>query len=58
MKESGPTIGWLIKVALLDLIAALVLYLYDRSAGWGSLHPYGAAHSTSESRCRLSVCSL
>jgi len=38
---SGPTSGWLIKVALLDLIAALVLVLYGRSERWDSLHLYG-----------------
>jgi len=31
----------LIKVALLDLVAALLLSLYGRSEGWDSLHLYG-----------------
>ena len=39
--ESGATGGWLIKVALLDLVAALCLLLYGRSERWDGLHLYG-----------------
>ena len=39
--ESGPTRGWLFKVALLDLVAAVLLSLYGRSERWDSLHLYG-----------------
>jgi hypothetical protein len=38
---SGPTSGWLFKVALLDLVVALCLFLYGRSDHWDSLHLYG-----------------